>query len=142
MPVTLKHIKLCITIGWPLLAGAATLLGAYKALIYEGITQRHLIQENYKSISQINSAVTSINLSDKNLKINLAHDTITIALLNDKVKDISANLKNNTDYQQILRVEVKELAEQKLNVSEFWHYIKLMNFEEGQYYVGHSYSKS
>lgn len=133
---TLKYIKLAITIGWPLLAGAATLLGSYKAFVYENVNQRSLIQANHNQIQKIDNHVLSMSLSHKNINKNLSDDNLTITILKDKVNNIGVNLMKTTEYQQVLRKEVQALAEGKLNISEFWHYVDLINLERENKYVG------
>ena len=133
MKEAFKYVKLGITIGWPLLAGAATLIGAYKAFLYENINENHLIHDNYEKIQKLEKNDNRLILNDKEIKVQLSNFNFKIEHIEDEVNDLLQNYKQIANYQQILRVEVKQLAEGKLNISEFWHYIDLE-----EHYVGNS----
>lgn len=135
------YIKVGITIGWPLIAGVATLFGSYKAFLYEDITQKNLMQYNHKQIELLLRDTQRLDLTYKNINNLLSQHTLTIASLKDEINNLSTNLNKTIDYQQVIRKEVQNLAEGKLNIKEFWHYVNLIEQEE-RLNVGLNNSKS
>ncbi len=134
MKKTYKYVKIAITMGWPLLAGAATLLGSWKAFLYENINQTHLIRENTAQIEKLKKNDDMFKIYHQKIKDELSHYNLILSQQTDKVNDLLQKNKKIADYQQVLRVEVKEIAEGKLNISEFWHYVQL---QEHYYDIRH-----
>lgn len=141
MSKVFTYVKVGITIGWPLIAGAATLFGSYKAFLYEDITQKNLMQQNHKQIESLIRDTQRLDLTYKNINNLLSQRTLTIASLKDEINNLRVNLNKTIDYQQVIRKEVQDLAEGKLNTDEFWHYVNLIEQEE-RLNVGLNNSKS
>ena len=125
MDTTLQRLKFVLTILWPVIAGIVTLLTAYKGFLYESINQTNLIQANEQRINHLYISRTEVKTNYSNLigEINMIH--IKLVKLDDQNDNLAQDLQKATDYQETLRKEVQNLAETKLNISEFWRYVTL-----------------
>ncbi len=129
MDRNLRRLKLTLTILWPVIAGIITLLTAYKGFLYESINQTNLTQANEKKITQIYIMQTKVDTNYTNLVGEINNIHIKLVRLDDERMTLTHNLQQATDYQNTLRKEVQNLAETKLNISEYWRYVTL---KEGQ----------
>jgi len=94
----------------------------------------HYIEKNIindKSIEGAQAEIRAINqqietLKDEHNKFLLMDEKLDSAnhAIDLRLSSLKGNVQNISDYQQILRTEVKEVAENKLNVTDFW---RIMN---------------
>ena len=105
----------------------------------------HYIEKNIindKSIESAQAEIRAINtqievLKDEHNKFLLMDEKLSNAnhTIDLKLSSLKNNVQNISDYQQILRTEVKEIAENKLNTVDFWRlddkiFIRLRWLEE------------
>lgn len=118
MKLKIAFIPLILSIFIPVLTGAATILMTYKTILYERFKEQKTIEDNYNKIN-------ILNRESKETRETLKHLDIQILRVNDGLDRMNENINEIKNYQETLRKEVKEIAETKLNTTDFWHYINL-----------------
>lgn len=120
----LKYSKLIIPVLWPLLAGTAAFFAYYKAFLYENINEAKTISDNKQMIIHLSSDMHDVQ--------NTIHKyNLEIEAIKDREGNTEHELNTTLTYQQVLRKEVRSLAESKLNITEFWNLMRI-----GKFYVG------
>ena len=93
----------------------------YTHYIEKNIISARQLDQNKVLIEALQVDVHELSLNHNKLLLEINELRNYHHTLDLKISSINSHIKNIIDYQNILRKEVKSIAENKLNIDEFWH---------------------
>ena len=113
-----KKLLIVFQIVWPIIPSVGALIGVYRGYLKENVYQTQKIITIQNEIDTMKPEIKALMSKNYDFKLELKG-------MNDRIQNNSNRLIITDTYQQTLRKEVQRLAEGKLNISEFWHYVSL-----------------
>jgi hypothetical protein len=108
----LKYVNLVLRVVW-----AIVLLGGVLFTCIEGrVNQDNVIVSTVNNVQTLNKEVATIQTKMYDM-------SISVVKLQDLSEQTINTLNDVKSYQDVLRREIKDIAENKMNTTEFWRYI-------------------
>lgn len=113
-------IQIFITMFLTLSANFYVGMEQFKKYIKENTLKSQQFQQNTQSIKNIDVKIDELKKNIENLSFKIDHLRVMYHEYDIKLSDLNEKLKNTIDYQQVLRKEVKQNAQQKINIQTYW----------------------